>query len=78
MFPNPIQINSKLNVKYKANEGRSTFQIIDLQGKLVSTQSFTTNSKGVNNLQLDVEGLEAGLYMIISPEGAANRIIVTR
>jgi hypothetical protein len=78
MYPNPIQIGGRLNLKYFASKNQSIFKILNLEGKLVSRQSFTTNSNDVNTLQLDLDGLSPGLYMIVGPEGNSKRIIVTR
>lgn len=78
VFPNPVQMDTKLSLNYFAGQDESTFSMYDLQGKLVSKQSFATNSNDVNSLQLDIAGLEAGLYMIVSPEGDSKRFIVTR
>jgi hypothetical protein len=78
IYPNPAVIDGDLQVEYFTQSDKATFQIVDLQGRLVGRQSFKTVKNDVNNLQIDLQGLEPGLYMVISPEGKANRFIVTR
>ena len=58
-FPNPAV--DMLTIPFANKEGNATINIVDVTGKIVSTQ--VTNLTGVNNLQLDVTNIESGMYV---------------
>lgn len=58
-FPNPAV--DMLTIPFANKEGNATINIVDVTGKVVSTQ--VTNLTGVNNLQLDVTNIESGMYV---------------
>ena len=58
VYPNPA--NDVLNVKFNANQA-STIQLIDLTGKVVSTQNVQA---GLVNTSFGVAGVNAGIYFV--------------
>jgi Secretion system C-terminal sorting domain len=60
--PNPVINTIHLNL-FLTEEGKVTFKIIDMMGKVVETIN-TTGTKGNNNLQLQANKLAKGIYMI--------------
>lgn len=58
-YPNPA-VNT-ISIPFNNKEGNATINIVDVTGKIVSTQS--VNLTNVNTLQLDVTNIESGMYV---------------
>ena len=50
-----------LTIPFSNKEGNATINIVDVTGKIVSTQ--VVNLTGVNTLKLDVTSIESGMYV---------------
>ena len=76
VYPNPASVRATFFIK-SATPTTGTLQLFDLQGKLIRTQPFATNT-----FELDAKGLPPGMYMFrLESEGhpiAAGKIIVQR
>ena len=55
IYPNPS--NDVITISYRGEEKINSIEVIDLQGKIVSTKSFPTNST-----KLSLDGLADGMY----------------
>ena len=60
MYPNPT--NSELNVEIGMDLDEVLLQITDMSGRIVRSEMFTN----VRTIQLDVSGLNSGVYMLSS------------
>ena len=62
LFPNPA--SEELNIQYRAtNCGTVQIRVINIQGQIVLAQTHE-NTKGENNVKLNISGLPVGLYMV--------------
>ena len=60
-YPNPFNSNTEVMIWLNANSN-ITVEITDINGKVVSTQSFGELNAGNHILNLDSNGLSAGIY----------------
>lgn len=58
-YPNPAV--DMISIPFNNHEGNATINIVDVAGKIVSTQA--VNLTGVNTLQFDVTNIESGMYV---------------
>ena len=78
-YPNPT--NGDVNIRFNLpSSSNVTFNIYDITGKLVHSESKGTLSQGEQKLQLNVSGLNAGMYQLemVTENGKANSKIVVR
>lgn len=62
LWPNPVNEGFTLALN-SSRSGTLTFDVVDLQGKVVRSQQFGV-STGSNRLTMDTHGIDAGLYML--------------
>ncbi|MEZ5056212.1 MAG: T9SS type A sorting domain-containing protein [Saprospiraceae bacterium] len=76
LYPNPVK--ESLNLRWKANASDEIFvTITDVNGRLIKKTQFTLTS-GENNLNLNVQNLQDGLYFLNLTDGQttlSNRFI---
>ncbi|HEY1046925.1 MAG TPA: T9SS type A sorting domain-containing protein [Bacteroidia bacterium] len=68
-YPNPFNSNTEVMIWLNANSN-ITVEITDINGKVVSTQSFGEMNAGNHILNLDSNGLSAGIYFYTVSTGA--------
>lgn len=69
IIPNPTTNDKGINIQYTANERPITFELIDLQGKILTTES-NQNTNGTISHALKVsKQLEAGYYTLRISQG---------
>jgi 5-hydroxyisourate hydrolase-like protein (transthyretin family) len=69
IVPNPTSNDRGVNVEYVANEKPVTFELIDLQGKVLSTETNqNTNGAISHTLKLNNQ-IEAGYYTLRISQG---------
>ncbi|HEY1039831.1 MAG TPA: alkaline phosphatase D family protein [Bacteroidia bacterium] len=62
-FPNPA--NDYISIQlYQAIKGNLKFEIIDLEGKVVSTQNQSETENGVAKYYIDTKELNTGIYLL--------------
>ncbi|QQR87344.1 MAG: T9SS type A sorting domain-containing protein [Flavobacteriales bacterium] len=72
LYPNPTS-NGQVNVVMDGFNGTTRLLLTDLNGKLVRQQS--SNQGGVlSNIAFDVNGVEAGIYLLRVDDGATNAV----
>jgi len=72
LYPSPA--SEELNIHYSAtNCGTVQIRIINIQGQIVLAQTHE-NTKGENNIKLNISALPAGLYMVNNGAGSSSFI----
>lgn len=63
VFPNPA--SNSLKVNYDGFAGKSgRIEIIDLLGRIVYTKTITNNIEGKNTIELNLDDIQNGIYMV--------------
>lgn len=70
IYPNPSDRNEGITINFKSNNEVITFELIDLQGKII-TKETTSNSTVKHTLKLN-EDLKAGCYYLNIKQGKYN------
>jgi hypothetical protein len=69
LVPNPTSNDKGINIEYTGNEKPVTFELIDLQGKILANETnYTTNGSISHSLKLNKQ-IEAGYYTIRISQG---------
>ena len=78
MFPNPTQGLS--NIQFTTGEAAKTsFEVTNLLGERVMMEDFGTLSAGTHRMELNLEGFEAGLYLVnFNAGGETTTLRVTK
>ncbi|MBK9212240.1 MAG: T9SS type A sorting domain-containing protein [Saprospiraceae bacterium] len=64
MYPNPLKDGMVLTMKYYSEtSGTARYQIITMDGKVLNTNT-TGMVEGTNTVQIEVNGLPAGAYLV--------------
>ncbi|MEX2485489.1 MAG: T9SS type A sorting domain-containing protein [Brumimicrobium sp.] len=65
VFPNPVNRGDDFNISIELKETKSIdIQIIDVAGKTVNTIGSQSLSAGTNNIAIESNGLESGIYFV--------------
>ena len=79
-FPNPTTGVARMTVR--TGEGEAlTVRVYDVMGRLVTTAADNVRSTGEQTVQIDTQGLAAGLYVVRAESGTAvatRRLTVIR
>jgi hypothetical protein len=68
LYPNPA--SDKVMVDFASKENFSaSVKMIDLSGKTIKTFGTAEIKSGINNLSLNIEGLNTGIYMLVVEAG---------
>lgn len=68
VFPNPA--NQDVNVKVKVVEGQKIeINLLNLQGLLISSNSFLAGASGLNSFKFPVHGFSNGIYLVRMKNG---------
>jgi hypothetical protein len=70
IYPNPSDRNEGITINFKSNNEVITFELIDLQGKII-TKETTSNSTVKHTLKLN-EDLKSGCYYLNIKQGKYN------
>jgi hypothetical protein len=63
LYPNPTSTSAQ--VEFSLTESQDvTISVSDLSGRLVFNQLFASRNTGVNNIELPLENLTDGMYMV--------------
>ena len=74
MFPNPTQGLS--NIQFTTGvAAKTSFEVTNLLGERVMTEDFGTLSAGTHRMELNLEGFEAGLYLVNFTAGGETTIL---
>ncbi len=69
VYPNPA--SDKVTIAFEAKGGSYAIEVTDLQGRVVSTESFS-NLTGSQSIELNTSNLKAGNYLVsVAKEGAS-------
>ena len=69
IIPNPTSNDRGINIEYRSNEKPVTFELIDLQGKVLTTETnYTTSGTISHSLKLNNQ-IEAGYYTLRITQG---------
>jgi hypothetical protein len=72
IYPNPTNSNDGISINYVANENAVEFQLVDLQGKVITTETNNSvNAEVTHNLELS-SPLASGCYYLKVSQGAFN------
>jgi len=63
LYPNPTFKTIKLDLKY-SNSSTLIVQLLNTLGQIIKTENFDVVKNQINNYQLDLDGLSAGMYQI--------------
>jgi len=63
LYPNPTFKTIKLDLKY-SNSSTLSVQLLNTLGQIIKTENFDVVKNQINNYQLDLDGLSAGMYQI--------------
>jgi hypothetical protein len=63
LYPNPTFKTIKLDLKY-SNSSTLNVQLMNTLGQIIKTENFDVVKNQLNNYQLDLDGLSAGMYQI--------------
>ena len=69
VFPNPVNAKESITISYQANNDNVLFELIDLQGKTITSEVNTSKNSPVNHT-LNTSNLNAGCYFIKATQGA--------
>jgi hypothetical protein len=72
-YPNPT--SDRLIVEFTQTEGTATLVVLDMTGKLLHTQKVSSNSTGVQQVQLDLAKLVPGSYLLQVLDGKERRFL---
>lgn len=67
IWPNPLSLDKKLNIKisgFSYNQ-QINLKIMDLMGKVVFTDRFSTNNSGQIKLSIQLNSLRRGMYLLV-------------
>ena len=70
LFPNPADDKTTMEIKLAA--GDHTIQVLDLNGRVVTSMPYTAVSKGVQRIEVNVSTLGNGLYIVGVPSVPAS------
>ena len=76
--PNPTDVMTTISYELNQTDNVS-LEVRDITGKLVYTEAFGQQPTGTNNIDLNVDGYEAGIYtytLVVGGERLTNRMIV--
>jgi enterochelin esterase family protein len=63
VFPNPIHQSASISF-YQKNSSSVVLEILDINGRIISTQNCTNAGVGLIELNLDTNGLGPGTYLV--------------
>jgi hypothetical protein len=63
VFPNPAKSTARVILNHGVPNSTVGFALYDLTGKLVTVESYTLNSYGFGEWQVDLGGLQPGIYI---------------
>ena len=77
VYPNPT--SDKLNVTFNAQNSDYVISITDVTGRVVSTSNYT-NLSGSQDIQVNLNGVEAGNYIVVVSDvnGSFNKNVVIK
>ena len=70
LFPNPADDKTTMEIKLAA--GDHTIQVLDLNGRVVTSMPYTAASNGVQRIEVNVSTLGNGLYIVGVPSVPAS------
>ena len=70
LFPNPADDKTTMEIKLAA--GDHTIQVLDLNGRVVTSMPYTAVSNGVQRIEVNVSTLGNGLYIVGVPSVPAS------
>gem|GEM_PF-1656897 len=81
IWPNPVANTEKLHLQVSNTpEGYNTITVINMQGAAVSSTSYYISNQSSNVIDLNIESLNAGLYMVnivtANGESVTKRVII--
>ena len=68
VFPNPMNENENISINYQANNENVTFELIDVQGKVLAREINTTKNTTVNHT-FNHAKLTSGCYFVKASQG---------
>lgn len=68
VYPNPITENENITISYQANNENVTFELIDVQGKVLTREINTTKNTNVNHT-FNHAKLTSGCYFVKASQG---------
>ena len=78
MFPNPTQGLSNIQFT-SAVAAKTSMEVTNLLGERVMMEDFGTLSAGTHRMELNLEGFEAGLYLVnFTAGGETTTLRVTK
>jgi len=63
MYPNPVRDNAKISFELN-NSNAVSYQVFDMMGRVVRVMNLGTLSEGVHEVNVSVDGLASGAYML--------------
>ncbi|NQX91920.1 MAG: T9SS type A sorting domain-containing protein, partial [Flavobacteriales bacterium] len=77
VFPNPVRDNAELRFTLP-NASEVTYEVTDMLGKVVLSENLGTVSAGTATQTLNLQGMEAGLYMVrVNAAGSVATMKIT-
>ncbi|MEM9886521.1 MAG: SdrD B-like domain-containing protein, partial [Bacteroidota bacterium] len=76
LYPNPIGQDKLLNVNFYAQETTVAFVILDAQNRSILNIKQDLSSTGWQQIQIDINALPAGTYILMDAEGNTKRFVV--
>ncbi|MEM9847468.1 MAG: T9SS type A sorting domain-containing protein, partial [Bacteroidota bacterium] len=76
LYPNPIGQDKLLNVNFYAQETTAEFVILDAQNRSILNIKQDLGSTGWQQIQIDINILPAGTYILMDTDGNTKRFVV--
>ncbi len=74
VYPNPSIAGEEIVVEYVANDKEVTLELLDLSGKLISTEVISSKNTNVTHKMNTTSNLTAGVYLVKISQGA-NQLV---
>lgn len=74
VYPNPSTAGEGIVVEYKANDKEVTLELLDLSGKLLSTEVISSTNTNVTHKINTTSNLTSGVYLVKISQGA-NQLV---
>jgi len=75
LYPNPVGVGSKLNVRLFTEQTTAELYIMDVQGRVIRTIKRDIVNTGWNVIEIEVSDLASGAYIIVDRSGEIREFV---
>jgi len=76
LYPNPAKVDRLVHFVYRPSQSSTRFEIHNIHGQKIKEASFDTPTDLPQKFDLSLDGLEPGVYFLVSAGGEAQRFMV--